>query len=227
MKRWRRILVLVGLAAALSACGLLNTLIPPVENPLGLDGVEVALDYDGPAALRLAPQAAETFSGSIDATTSDLTDAPLDPRSLTTDLGFSSVVLEADATTTAAADFAAEITVESISFTMTVNDDATASPVTVGPFTGTELGIGFAKGTCTDDGVTVACPYSPVSSALEGIEVSISGDDFAALFAVFTNDSEPNVVGGPVSITIDPSVPAGTQVAIATLETTAGQITAF
>lgn len=227
MLHGRRILVLAGLTVALSACGFLNTLIPPIDNALGLDGVEVALDYDGSAALELAPQAAEAFSGSVDATASDLTDPPLDPRSLKTELGFSSVVLQADSTTTSGADFADDITVESISFTMTVNDAATSSPVTVGPFTGSGLGIAFSKGSCTDNGVTVACDYSPVSATLEGVDVSISGSDFAALFGVFTNGSEPNAVGGPVSITIDPSVPAGTQVALVTLQTTAGEITAF
>lgn len=64
-----RILTVLALAAALSACGLLRGLIPDqsLTDPFGLDGVDVTLGADEAAASALDAAASTTLVGTIDA----------------------------------------------------------------------------------------------------------------------------------------------------------------
>jgi hypothetical protein len=224
-RRFRHAVALSVLAAALASCALLNSLVPPIDDPLGLDGTEVPLEKQAtvvPAAL--APQqGVSTFTGSFTSTLPDLSDPPAEPRSLRTELGFDPIVL-GSALAIDAESFPDAFVVESIAVDVTLRDgDASVSLA----FATSGLDVRFEReGSCSVDAVA-SCRYLPASAAIEGLSIRIAGEDFRALFDLLTSGASSNEVEGTLTIGIAPAVGADVHAAVVTLRTTPGRIDVF
>lgn len=224
-RRFTHAVALSVLAAALASCGLLNSLVPPIDDPLGLDGTEVPL-YNQATVLPAATapqQGVSTFSGSFASTLPDLSDPPAEPRSLRTELGFDPIVL-GSALAIGEESFPDGFVVESIDVDVTVRDgDASVSLA----FATSGLAVTFEReGSCSVDAV-VNCRYVPASAAIEGLSIRIAGEDFRALFDLLTSGASANEVEGTLTIGIAPAVGADVDVAVVTLQTTPGRIDVF
>lgn len=226
-RRWIQAVALAPVMMALASCGLLNTLVPPIEDPLGVNGTEVTLQRDAEAVPPLSPQQTSTagFTGTFTAEIPDLDDPPLDPRSLKTELGFDRVALVGPATLSEAA-FPGTITVTSITLELAVSDDQDPTGVSFS-FQGSDLAVAFERSECEAAGTSLVCAYDPSADSLRGLAMTFSGDDFFTLFDLLTNGSSPNVAEGSLSVTFDPALDTAIQAAVARLATTDGRIAVF
>lgn len=224
-RRFTHAAALSVLAAALASCGLLNSLVPPIDDPLGLDGTEVPLENQAtvlPSAA--APQqGVTTFSGSFASTLPDLSDPPAEPRSLRTELGFDPIVL-GSALTIGEESFPDAFVVQSIAVDVTVRDGDASVDLA---FATSDLAVTFERdGSCSADAVA-DCRYRPASASIEGLSIRIAGEEFAELFDLLTGGAAANEVEGTLTVGIAPAVGADVQVAVVTLRTTPGRIDVF
>lgn len=227
-RRWIQAVALALLMTTLASCGLLNTFVPPIEDPLGVNGTEVTLQRDDIATSQLSPRqtSASSFTGTFTAEIGDLDDPPLDPRSLKTELGFDRIALVGPDSALTEAAFPETLTVTSIALTLAVSDDEDPAGVSFS-FDGPELSVAFERSGCQVVETSLACPYLPSADALQGLALTFTGDKFSTLFDVLTNGSSPNVFEGSLSVTFDPALDTQIQIAVATLATTDGRITVF
>jgi len=225
-RRWIQAVALAPVMMMLASCGLLNTLVPPIEDPLGINGTEVTLQRDDEPPL--SPQQTRTaaFTGAFSAEVPELDDPPLDPRSLKTELGFDRIALVGSASALTEAAFPATITVTSITLRLAVSDDQDLTGVSFS-FDATDLSVAFERSECDVVQTDLACAYDPSADFLQGLDMTFSGDDFFALFDLLTNGSAPNVVEGSLSVTFEPALDTAIQVAVARLATTDGRIAVF
>lgn len=224
-RHWKHAIALSVLAAALASCALLNSLVPPIDDPLGLDGTEVPL-YNEATLAPAAPapqQGVSTFSGSFESTLPDLGDPPAEPRSLETELGFDPIVLGSPLAVDAD-DFPETIVVESIAVDVTLRDGDASVDLA---FATSGLAVAFEREASCSVETIVSCRYAPASAAIEGLSIRIAGDDFAALFDLLTSGATANEVEGTLTIGISPAVGADVDVAVVTLRTTPGRIDVF
>ena len=224
--RWSPAIALTVLAVALASCGLLNSFVPPIDDPLGLDGTEVPLRNEA-VLVPSAPstqQAVSTFSGSFDTTLPDLSDPPAEPKSLRTELGFDPIVLSGSPLMVAEADFPESLVVDSIVVGVTLRDGDASVELA---FAASGLAVEFEREAGCSVGTVVTCRYAPVSATIEGLSMRIAGDDFGALFDVLTGGAQDNEVEGRLSIGIAPSVDPAVELAVVTIRTTPGRIDVF
>lgn len=225
-RRWIQAVALAPVMMVLASCGLLNTLVPPIEDPLGVNGTEVTLQRDE-ATPPLSPQQTSTasFTGTFTAEIPDLDDPPLDPRSLKTELGFDRIALVGPASLTEAA-FPGTITVTSMTLSLAVRDDRDRTGVSFA-FQASDLSVAFERSACEAVQTDLACGYDPSVDVLQGLDMTFSGDDFLTLFDLLTNGSAPNVAEGSLGVTFDVALDTSVQVALARLATTDGRVAVF
>lgn len=227
-RRWIQAVALAPVLMVLASCALLNTFVPPIEDPLGVNGIEVPLERDDATALSLQQTSTASFTGTLpgEIQIPDLDDPPLDPKSLKTELGFERVALVGPAIALNEDDFPGTITVTSIELELSVSDDQDVEGVSFS-FDATDLSVAFVRSECTVEETSLACAFDPSDDFLQGLAMTFSGDDFMRLFDILTNGSEPNVVRGSLSVTFDPELNTAIQVAAVRLATTDGKVAVF
>lgn len=227
-RRWIQTIALAPVMMMLASCGLLNTFVPAIEDPLGVNGTEVTLEREDATNTSLSLQQTSTtgFAGAFTARVPELDDPPLDPKSLKTELGFDRLALVGPATALDVEAFPGTITVTSITLEVAVSDDR--DPVGVSfRFDDTELSVVFERSECEVVGTDLACAYDPSVDSIQGLDMTFSGEDFFTLFELLTNDSSPNLVEGSLSVTFDPELETAIVVAVARLATTDGRVAVF
>lgn len=227
-RRWIQAAALAPLLTALASCAVLNTFVPPLEDPLGINGTEVTLQRSDLTTAPLSPLQTSTanFTGTFEAEIGDLDDPPLDPKSLKTELGFDRIALVGPASALTEAAFPSTITVTSITLTVTVSDEQDPTGVSFA-FDARDLSVGFERSECEVVNTDLACAYDPSVDFLQGVDMTFSGDAFFTLFELLTNGTTPNVVEGSLSVAFEPELDAAIQIAVARLATTDGKIAVF
>jgi len=227
-RRWIQAAALAPLLMALASCALLNTFVPPLEDPLGINGTEVTLQRSDLTTARLSPlqTSAASFTGTFETDIGDLEDPPLDPKSLKTELGFDRIALVGPAAALTEVAFPSTITVTAITLEVTVSDDQDPTGVSFS-FDARDLSVGFERSECDVVNTDLACTYDPSADFLRGLDMTFSGDAFFTLFELLTNGTTPNVVEGSLSVAFDPDLDPAIQIAVARLATTDGRIAVF
>ena len=227
-RRWIQAAALAPLLMALASCAVLNTFVPPLEDPLGINGTEVTLQRSDLTTARLSPQQTGTasFMGTFEAEIGDLDDPPLYPKSLRTELGFDRIALVGPVSTTTEAAFPSTITVTAITLEVTVSDDQNPTGVSFS-FDALDLSVGFERSECDFVSTDLACAYDPSLDYLRGLGMTFSGDAFFTLFELLTNGTTSNAVEGSLSIAFEAELDPSIQIAIARLATTDGRIAVF
>lgn len=211
-KTIKTLTVVSALAALLSACGVVNSLIPDQEigNPLGLDGKTVTMTRT--SSTGLSTQAGVTYT---DATLSasfadpDLGSLPggIKPNELVVALAIGPTV---EMTGSATATFPDSVTFSNASLDLTV-DDASGDAAFEDTFDATGLNLVLTKSSCTADNTagTQSCSYSTSTSGNASVLLmDIASADFNTLWKLMTNDASPNTVSGSFSLTTSAEIPA-------------------
>jgi hypothetical protein len=212
---FRIALVVGGLALVLSACGLVNSLVPnqTVANPLGINGTQVTMTSPPPTA-GLAPQAtATTFGGAFHGTFSDI-DASKIPSGVKPN-GFDAdinVAATATITTSSAGSLPASFDVTEVTLNLTVNDGPTAGGTPSFTLTppydhkGTSL-LHFTKTSCTATECTYSVTQGPdFGSAL--IALALSSSDVNTLWTIVTSGQPTNYASGVATVTVSTPLPS-------------------
>lgn len=210
----RTVLALAFLVTALSACDalgdLLNEAIPPIENPLGVDGQEVTLGMseeepdDGWLTPSMAPEAVVGFGryllGSVSAT--DVPDFDLDVdipdiKSFTTNVWFDDLNLEATVESTG--ELPKSLNVVAMSVVLIVDDALTELPLTldfsVGPLS--DPVVTLDRDSC-ETTAQLHCTYEVDMSGLKKIAVPISENVIGRFKDIFSNGEANTVTAGLV-----------------------------
>jgi FlaG/FlaF family flagellin (archaellin) len=220
MRIFRTLAVLSGLALVLSACGLVNSLVPDqkVANPLGIDGQTITMSAQ-PGTAALSPQATgtNTFGGHFSGTFGDINASSIPggvkPSGFVADIGIDSTATIAS---TSASSLPATINVTNVGLSLQVNDGATAGGTpsfTLTPpykHAGTLLVLNQQAGTCsTTSGIS--CDYAVTAGPDLGaalIALSLSSSDVGTLWQIVTTGSSTNHAAGTVSVTLDQNLPS-------------------
>ena len=217
MRYLRSVVVLAALAVVLSACGLVNALVPDqdVNDPLGIDGQTVTLSANSSALGSASTQAlslnvASNFAGEFDDIDTSEFPAGVHPKEMLLD-----VALRATAILTSATGVLPdEVEVTAASLTLTVADGSGSPSVTVGATAGGGLlTLEKIDSSCVAiDG----CAYTVTPAVGHDTLLSIdaTGQDFLKLWSIATSGSEPNTVAGTFGLELEPNVPQDTLVEV-------------
>lgn len=214
-----RILVVVGATAlVLSGCGLIPD--QPVDNPLGLDGVDVTMTAVSTAA---APQAIATstdFSGSVDASFADLDTSSIPsgvvPSTLTAGINLGAQATIYSSSAVAASDFPDTTTLTAASLDLTITD-GNGSPSTSVSASASDAGglVQLSKASCAAQAVGWSCTYDAalVGGVSSMLTVTVSSN-FGQLWTIATAGGSPNTVRGTYAVTLDTGVPSDADVTV-------------
>lgn len=224
MKSIATLVLLAGLALLLSACGLVNALIPDqaIDNAFGLDNQELTLTVIDSSALRSA--ASTTFSGDVTATFDDpdLSDVPagIRPDAIEEVVALGATV-SASSVMAVPSDFPDTMTITGASLSATV-DDPSNDPTLTKTIASDALALSLAKADCN---VTVGttCTFSVTATDAQLLLLSIEGSEFDTVWTLLSNGSSPNTLDGTFELTVDQALPSDSQVTIV-LDTNAGTL---
>ncbi len=220
MRIFRTLAVLSGLALVLSACGLVNSLIPDqqVTNPLGINGQSVTMSAQ-PATAALSSQATgtDTFGGNFSGTFNDIDASSIPggvkPSGFVTDIGIDSTATIASPS---ASSLPSTIKLTKVALSLQVNDGATAGGTPSFSLTppyshaGTLLVLTQQAGTCsTASGIS--CDYAVAAGPDLGaalIALVLSSGDVNTLWDIVTGGNSTNHTNGSISVTLDQTLPS-------------------
>lgn len=211
MHRRRLVPVLALSALFLAGCGLLNAAVPPVNDPVGLDGAEVDMTNTDAASVTAQQVGTSTeFGGRIDAsderTVADLGDLPQEPSSLETELLFAEVAVSSPAAVEG--DFPESVDVTAIDVSLTIyNGDETAATSFTFDASASDLSVAFDRTGCSGT-APVSCTFEPNDASLVLVNLLIDGPDMDALLDVLGNEPTLNTVEADISVTVEPGLPS-------------------
>lgn len=222
MRTFRIVAALAGLALVLSACGLVNSLIPDqqVANPLGINGQQLTLG--AVSAPALSPQSplppTTTFGGSFSGTFSDI-DASNIPSGVAPKSFSADIDVGATATlTTAASSLPASFDVTNVSLTLTVKDGSgTPSFTLTPPYAKSGTLLVFTQTSCTTTSSGTSCDYAVTAGPDLGnalVALNLSTADVATLWKIVTGGSATNDASGTVTVQVSQALPADTQLTV-------------
>ncbi len=209
MRIVRSVAFLAVMSVVLSACGLVNALVPDqvVGDVMGLDGRAVRLSAPStPSTQAVSLDVSGAFAGSFGDIDTAVLPAGIQPKQLLVD-----VALKATATLTSATGVLPDtVQVTAASLSLTVEDGSGSPSVTIGAnASGSLLTLEKVDAGCV---ASLGCDYTVAAAAGEDtlLSVNASGQDFLSLWAITTAGGEPNKVEGTFGLTVEPSVPSDT-----------------
>lgn len=217
------------LIVALTACGVVNSLIPDqaIENPFGIDGQELILSHESSGGVS-AQQVIDTYSGPFDVSFADQdVDLPngIGPNGLKETIGFGSTITVTSATA-ADADFPATATVTASSMSIEITDGSGDPSVSKTFDANSSISVSLTKGTCSAVVLGTACDYTLSGDHAGVIKASMTGSDFDTLFDILTEGGSPNDLSGTLSLSFqgDKAFPTDSAATVV-IETTGGTLT--
>lgn len=222
MKILRSFVALGAAALLLSGCGLLGGLVPDqqVNDPVGLNNVDVTMTAVSTAATTQAIATATDFSGSADGSFADFDTSSIPsgvtPKSLTAgiDLGAQATIYSSSAV--AASDFPDTTTITAASIDITVTD-GNGTPSTSASASASDAGglVQLSKGSCAAQAVGWSCTYDAalVGGVSSMLTVTVSSN-FGQLWTIATAGGSPNTVSGTYAVTLDTGVPSDADVTV-------------
>ena len=217
MRIFRIALVVGGLALVLSACGLVNSLVPnqTVTNPLGIDGSTVTMTAPAPTA-GLTPQApgtATSFGGHFSGTFADINASKI-PNGVKPNGFDANIDVAATATiaTSSPSTLPTSFDVTKVTLGLTVNDGAkaggTPSFTLAPPYTHTGTLLHLTRTTaCTTSPCTYSVSKGPdFGSALIGL--ALSSSDVNTLWTIVTSGQSTNYASGVIDVQVSNALPS-------------------
>lgn len=212
MRTFRIVAAVAGLALVLSACGLVNSLIPDqsVTDPLGLNGTSVTMS--APSTPALGAQlvvTTTTLSGAFNGSFGDF-DASSIPSGVHPS-GFAApidVAATASIATATPGSLPTSFSVTGVTLDLTVKDGSGAPSFTLSPpFSNTGTLLTFTQTACTASSCDYSVAAGPdLGSAL--IALSLSSSDVATLWQIVTGGNATNTAQGSITVTVDQGLPA-------------------
>lgn len=226
MKRLAVLIGIASLALVLGGCGLVPPV--PVNNPLQLDGAELAVTVPGSSPASISPLAvtATGTTGSLPFDDWNL-NLPLNPRSLTVNGGFQRAVTVVPSDGT---DCPATLTISNIALTVRIWDGATTfDSASSSRRVSSEASHSGSLTMTSNPGFPCRYTFDPADLLAGRLKVELSGATLGRVLDIVQNTPQTNYVEAMITMAVSgiPTDPSAGTVIRFTLDMAEGEVRVF